>query len=68
MIFAKFKNRQNCWVWCHRTIVPALGRLVWKDHKFEARLGCMVRTRLKKKEKEQAKLVDSDKSQNSSYL
>jgi hypothetical protein len=35
--------------WWHMPIIPALGRLKQEDHKFEASLGYIVRSCLKKK-------------------
>jgi hypothetical protein len=35
-------------VWCCTSVIPVLGRITQKDHKFEASLGYTVRLCLKK--------------------
>jgi hypothetical protein len=43
------KNGIPSWVWWHRSIIPALGRLRQEDGKFKTSLGYIVRPCLKNK-------------------
>jgi hypothetical protein len=38
-------------------VIPALGRLIQKDHKFEASLGYRVRPYLKKRKKDKKEIA-----------
>jgi hypothetical protein len=42
-------------VWWYISVIPALGRLKWKDHEFKVSLGYIRRSCLKHKTKENKK-------------
>jgi hypothetical protein len=44
-------------VWCCTSVIPVLGRITQKDHKFEASLGYTVRLCLKKGRRKKKGLI-----------
>jgi hypothetical protein len=55
-------------VWCCTSVIPVLGRITQKDHKFEASLGYTVRLCLKKGRKKKGLILITRKAPEKSKL